>query len=91
MNLADKKMVIGKLKEFLADKFDDYENSHTLNDDQSLISSGLLDSVAVLELVGFIENEFDITLDAADVDLENFDSLLSIANLLEKNYGFPSN
>ena len=44
-----------------------------------LISSGVLDSLASLKLVGFLEKEFSIQLEAHEVDAENFDTIEKLA------------
>lgn len=43
--------------------------------DTALFSSGLLDSVSMMSLIGFIEEKTRATLSPADVTLENFDSV----------------
>jgi acyl carrier protein len=40
----------------------------------ALFSTGLLDSVAMLNLIGFLEDQFKIEVRASDVTLENFDT-----------------
>lgn len=40
-----------------------------------LFSSGLLDSVSMVSLIGFIEEKTRATVQPADVTLENFDSV----------------
>lgn len=49
----------------------------------SLVASGLLDSVGVLSLVAFIEEEFDVELDAAEVNLDNFDTVAAMVRLVD--------
>jgi len=58
-----------------------------LKDDDPL--AGVLDSLAVLGVVGFIEPEFSIELTAADLTDENFENIASIARLVER-LGAPS-
>ncbi len=53
-----------------------------LADDDSLV--GMLDSLAVLGLIGFIEPEFSIELDPSDVTDENFATVSSIAKLVAR-------
>ena len=40
----------------------------------TLFSTGLLDSVAMLNLIGFLEEQSKIEVRASDVTLENFDT-----------------
>ena len=57
-----------------------------LAEDQDLLMSGLVDSLGVMRLVGFIEETSGITIPAEDVLLENFGSLSQInAYLLSRS------
>ena len=47
-----------------------------------LITSGILDSLATLELVSFLEQTFGIELEAHDVDPERLDTLERIEGLV---------
>ncbi len=53
-----------------------------LADDDSL--AGVLDSLAVLGLVGFVEPEFSIELDPSDLTDENFESIAAISQLIQE-------
>jgi acyl carrier protein len=46
--------------------------------------TGVLDSLAVLGVVGFLEREFSIELSAADLTDENFETISSIARLVQR-------
>ena len=46
-----------------------------LDDDTGLFSGGLIDSLSVMDLVGFVEQEIGITIRPGDINLENFDSI----------------
>lgn len=52
-------------------------------DGDSLIEDGLLDSFQVVDLVGMLEEEFDIEIDAELVIVENFETKEAIMNLLK--------
>lgn len=52
-------------------------------DGDSLIEDGLLDSFQVVDLVGMLEDEFDIEIDAELVIVENFETKETIMNLLK--------
>jgi acyl carrier protein len=55
-----------------------------LDDDASLIDKGIIDSTGVLEVVGFIETTFGITVDDSDIMPENLDSIHRIAHYLAR-------
>lgn len=46
--------------------------------------AGILDSLAVLGVIGFIEPEFSVEVTTADLTDENFNSIASIARLVDR-------
>jgi acyl carrier protein len=50
--------------------------------DESLLARGIIDSTGVLELVGFIESQFGLTMGDEEVVPENLDSILNITNFV---------
>jgi acyl carrier protein len=54
-----------------------------LSDDEDLLSSGILDSLGILQLVAFIEKTFGIHIPDEDVVYDNFQSLNSMATYLD--------
>lgn len=54
------------------------EPDHAIGDDEDLLVSGLLDSLSVMSLIHFIEQEMAIDVPAEDVTIENFVSLRAI-------------
>ena len=55
-----------------------------LDPEQSLLSSGVIDSLAILRLIAFIEKTFDITVEDEDVVPENFETLSTIGDYIRK-------
>ena len=49
-----------------------------LSDTDSLLEAGLIDSTGVLELVGYLESEFQIAVADAEIIPENLDSIRTI-------------
>jgi acyl carrier protein len=49
-----------------------------IGDDEDLLVSGLLDSLSVMSLIHFIEQDLAIDVPAEDVTIENFVSLQAI-------------
>lgn len=54
-----------------------------LRDDMSLRSSGVLDSMATLRLISFVEQEFGIEVEAHEAGIENFEFIDTIAEFVE--------
>jgi acyl carrier protein len=65
------------LKEFLPG-----EDPAELTDTTPLITGGILDSIATLKLVMFVEERYGITLQAHEVDPEHLDTISLIAQLI---------
>jgi acyl carrier protein len=53
-----------------------------LSDDFPLIESGVLDSMGLVSLLGFLETRFSVHIDGSDLTLENFETPLAIARLV---------
>jgi acyl carrier protein len=53
-----------------------------LSDDSPLIGGGILDSVAMIRLVVFLEDEFSISIDGKEVGPSQFDTVGKIADLV---------
>ena len=55
-----------------------------IDEDTKLFSSGLIDSLSVMDLVCFIEDEIGCSIPPTEITLENFDSINSILSLAGK-------
>lgn len=55
--------------------------------DTDLIEGGLLDSLALVELLFALEREFAVTIPLENLDIDSFRSIRSIAELLESSGG----
>lgn len=74
--------VKGAVKEFILAEFLPGENPDELTETTPLISGGILDSIATMKVVLFIEERFNVVFEAHEVDRENFDSIANIARLV---------
>ncbi len=54
-----------------------------IGDDEIIPETGLLDSASILELVMWLETEYDIEIDQADFTLENLGSISRIVAYLD--------
>lgn len=65
------------VKEFM------YGNTETaVDDDLQLIQDGIIDSLGIFRVIGFLEEQFEIKVKPEDVVLENFETVASIKNLV---------
>ena len=85
--MAPAESTAATVKQYILDEFLPGENPDNLTDDLPLISSGILDSIATLKLVLFIEEHFGITIEAHEADKENMDSLRQIVEIVSAKRG----
>jgi acyl carrier protein len=72
------------VKQFILQEFLPGEDPANLTDAVDLVHQGIVDSLATLKLVGFLEQHFGIQLDADDANPENLRTLPDIAALVER-------
>lgn len=70
------------VKNFILEQFLPGEDPEELGDDTPLMTTGILDSLATLKLVTFLEQEFEITVEAHEADAANLNTLELIVNLV---------
>jgi acyl carrier protein len=61
------------------------ERGFILDSHSDLFDSGALDSIGVLELVGFLECKLSIRFDASIMVMENFKTIEKICTLIRKH------
>jgi len=71
------------VKEFILREFLPGEDPAELTEATPLITGGVLDSIATLKLVLFIEERFGITLEAHEVSPEHINTVADIARLVD--------
>ena len=71
-----------QIKDYIMAEFLPGESPDELTDTTPLISGGILDSIATLKLVMFIEETWSVAFAPHEVDKENLDTLTSIMRLL---------
>ncbi len=68
-----------ELRQYILTEFLPGEKASNLKDDTPLRTSGILDSVATLKVVTFVEEKYGIEVAAHEAGVENFDSIDLIA------------
>ena len=72
-----------KIREFVVENFL-FGKDDGLKDDTSFLDEGIIDSTGILELVSFLEDEFDIAVEDEELIPENLDSIANVTAYLEK-------
>jgi acyl carrier protein len=70
------------VKQYILDEFLPGELPDELTDTTALVTGGILDSLATLKLVAFLEERYGIELQAHEANVENLDTISDIANLV---------
>ncbi len=70
------------VRAFILENFLQGEDPSNLTDDTELKESGILDSMATLKLVTFLEDSFKVELEANDLTPANLETLASIERLV---------
>ena len=74
--------VTSTVKHYILTTFLQGEDPAALTESTPLMTSGILDSLATLDLVSFLEREYAIELDAGDVDASRLGTLADITKLV---------
>jgi len=72
------------IRDFILIRYLPGESPENLRDDIPLRTSGILDSLATLSLISFIEEQFHIEVEAHETDIDNFDRLRDIVAFVER-------
>lgn len=77
-------LISQKVRNFLFEHYLFGYNENTFCNDFSFLDYGVLDSLGILELITFIENEFGITVSDAEILPENMDSVDCVSRFVMK-------
>ena len=72
-----------KVKEFIMNEFLAGEDPNQLTESTPLISGGILDSLATLKVVAFLEEYFGIKVEPHETDEDNFGTISDIEKLVQ--------
>jgi acyl carrier protein len=71
-----------RIRAFIAENFLFREERSQIGETESLLDAGLIDSTGVLELVGYLEKEFAIHMEDAEIVPANLDSVRAIVGFV---------
>ncbi len=76
-----------QIRRFIVENFLFGERS--LEDDEPLFDSGIIDSLGLMKLLAFIEKKFNISIEMSEIMIENFNTLNGIMETLETTPKLP--
>ena len=74
--------VEASVREFLTTQL--HKNGRELGAEESLLESGTIDSMGVLQLVAFLEQTYSVKVEDDDLVPENFDTIAAITAFVER-------
>lgn len=67
-----------EIKQFLAKFFKNYD----LQDDEDIFSLGFVNSLFAMQLILFVETTFQVAIENADLDMDNFRTINALTRLI---------
>ncbi len=64
-----------------------FDSGKRLDDNESFVGSGVIDSTGIQELISFLEERFDITFQDDELVRDNLDSVSSVSTFLYRKVG----
>lgn len=78
------RQVADRTRRFIRDSFLYARPDFTLDDDADLLTAGVIDSMGVMELIEFLEREFQLKVDDGDITEENLGTVSAIARYVAR-------
>ena len=75
--------VHSEIRQFIIDNFL-FGQGEKLTDGESFLDKGIIDSTGVLELVGFLQERYSITIDDDELVPDNLDSVDRVLTFVQK-------
>lgn len=72
-----------KIRQYILENYLFTDDDSELKDNESFLKKGIIDSTGILEVIFFIEEEFGIKVDDAEMIPENLDSVDNITSFIE--------
>jgi acyl carrier protein len=80
---VDEKVITEQIRSFIGQKFP-LARRRKIHDEDNLLESGVIDSLGVLEIVTFLNEDYSLIVEDDDLTPEHFQSIHSIANFVEQ-------
>jgi acyl carrier protein len=74
--------VLQQVRDYVVENFMYMRKVKTVGDDESLLRTGVITSLGMMEVVGWVEDTFGVTVDPDEITEQNFDTLRGIASFV---------
>lgn len=81
---SEKTEVKSNIKNYILKEFLPGESPDTLDDTTPLITGGVLDSIATVKLIAFLEEEYGVQIEPHEMNADYLNFLPDIASLVEE-------
>jgi acyl carrier protein len=81
--LSEPQVDLSSMKSFIRAELI-YEDDQDFDENTNLIQRGIVDSMSLVRLISFIEEQYDIRVQDEDIVPEHFSSLNTIANFIAR-------
>jgi len=71
------------VKSFILKEFLPGEDPENLTESTELITSGIIDSLATLKIISFLEEKYSISVEPHEADASNLNTVTDITNLVQ--------
>jgi len=82
ISMTDEQTITATVKAYILNEFLPGEDPAALTDTTALVTTGILDSIAVLKAVTFLESQFGITIEPHEAVVENLNTLSDMTRLI---------
>ena len=76
-----------KLRRFILENFLFTDDESELNDDDSFMENQIIDSTGILEVIEFLEEEWNVKTEDDEMIPENLDSINKVISFVERKQG----
>jgi methoxymalonate biosynthesis acyl carrier protein len=78
---------MNEYKQIIRQFFSRFFRTDELNDSDDVFTGGYVNSLFAIQLIAWLEKEFKITIEDSDLELANFSTIDSIAQMLGRKRG----
>ena len=82
--MSKKEEIVSVLRNFILENYLFSDDQSLLNNDDSFLESKIMDSMGVLEMVSFLEEQFEVTTEDQEMIPGNLDSIDKLVAFVEK-------